>query len=604
MSSKKKVNKDAEEVVVKICGGEPLIWVETHEEKRTLTSVLEEIDWMNKHGSISDEGEALKYSCFTWDRADGIRQVSIKEVDGQRLLAMGEPIPKEIPDPDHDVEAKDKAGNVIMGKDGEPVLVPAVMKVPSIDPRDPVDFLNTKAPAGTVMFLKDYHKYFDQDHFQGQDVVLRTIRNRIELFQCQFKSLIILSSVVRIPDELEKDMKKITFSLPNRDELKDILKDFCEQAESIKYPTTDEAAVVDAGLGLTSGEFLSALSESASKTKGRIDPVIIREQKAEQVKKAGLLDVISTTESLETIGGLENLKAWIMDQMTCSSEEAKEFGCATPKGALFVGLPGTGKSLTAKAIATVTGRPLLRFDIGKVFDQYQGNSEMKMRRCLAVAEAVSPCILWIDEIEKGMAGTSGSSAGDSHGTTKRVFGTMLTWLSEKTADVFIVATANNVNSIPSELYRPGRIDATFWLDLPDSVQREQILRIHIKKSLKNGKPRDPDTILTAVDMKTLVDSTKDRSGAALEVLVKSAVAVSWKNGKGRRDVVLSDFQEALKKIPKTNKEAFAEAYAWKKKNAVPDASINHEEAVEPAVAPSIATTLSGNRKIAIQHKED
>ena len=573
------MNKDIKMIMTKLQGATPLIWVETHEESRTLAAICQEIDQMNKDGSLIDgDGQAVKFNLFTWSRASGIRPVGIK---GGKM-ATGEMIKMDVEDPDH----VDEGG------------APMVRKMPSIDPTDPLTYLKDKAPGGTVMILKDYHKYFDVEHYQHQDIVLSKIRDDIEGFKADFKSIIILSSVVRIPEEIEKDIYKLSFSLPDRDELKAILKALCKTLGT-EYPKTDEADIIDAALGLTQIEFENAISHSLVETLGeRIDPAIVRSQKAEQVKKAGLLDVIQTVETLDSIGGLEILKEWLRKKADCFPEDAKDFGCRTPKGLLLVGIPGTGKSLTAKAIASAWHRPLLRFDIGKVFDMYQGNSEMKMRRCQAIAEAVAPCVLWIDEVEKGMAGTKGSGAGDSHGTTKRVFGSLLTWFSEKTADVFIVATANNVDSIPDELYRPGRIDASFWLDLPDAVQREEILRIHIsksKRSIKKDKARDPNALFTKDEMKKLVEITKNLSGAGIEVLVNEAVETAWNAGHGDRDVCLADFEEAVKRVSKTNREHFASALKWKEDHQVPNASINHPEA---AVAPQ-ATTVTGDRKIGL-----
>jgi ATP-dependent 26S proteasome regulatory subunit len=579
--------QDAKRVMEKLQASTPLMYIETHEPKRTLVSICSEITRSNKDDGLMDEdGQAIKFTAFQWSRANGIRQISVK---GGKLT-IGEMIPNEVQlvDPDTGEVATDDNGK------------PRTQKVPSTDPKDPLMFVE-KAPRGTVMFLRDYHKYFDHEHYQEQDVVLSKINDDTEVFQSNFKSLIVMSSVVQIPEEIDTSTHKTSFSLPNREELKAILKSLCSP-DGIKYPDNDDE-VIDAALGLTDEEFTSSIAESAVKTGGLVDAAIIRDQKAERVRKAGLLDVIQQVESVESIGGLGEIKAWLNSYETCFSPEAKAFGCKTPKGLLLVGVPGTGKSLTAKAIASMWHRPLLRFDIGKVFDKYVGESESKIRRCLAIAEAVAPCVLWIDEVEKGMAGSGGGSDSGGHEVTKRVFGTLLTWLSDKEADVFVVATANNVRSIPDELYRPGRIDASFWLDLPGSAERRDILKIQIRKSTKDGQHREAETLLKPAEIDRLVKESRGLSGAGIEVWVQAAVKRAWTDKGGRRDICLQDFLDTIGDISKTNMQSknIQDALKWAKENKVKSASGNplgvpREDDAEPSQG-STGTTLGGRKVV-------
>jgi SpoVK/Ycf46/Vps4 family AAA+-type ATPase len=302
---------------------------------------------------------------------------------------------------------------------------------------------------------------------------------------------------------------------------------------------------------------------------------VVKREKATTVEKAGLLEVINTTESLDTVGGNENLKEWIKRSMLLVGEEARAFHARPPKGVLLVGVPGCGKSLAAAAIATDSNRPLLRFDVGKVFDKYQGESEAKIRRCLAIAEAVAPCVLWIDELEKSFSGTSGSDS-DGHGTTKRVFSTFLTWMQEKKADVFLVATANNVDSLPPELYRPGRIDASFWLGLPDEPQREEIIKIHLKKLER------PD-LFNAEQMKQLAQASDKFSGAALQTWVQAAVNYAFINGKD--EVGIQDFLDTVGEVAITDEKEknITRAMEWARKNRARMASKSAEKKVGPEV---------------------
>jgi len=208
-------------------------------------------------------------------------------------------------------------------------------------------------------------------------------------------------------------------------------------------------------------------------------------EKKQIIRKTGILEYIDSKVNLEDVGGLATLKKWLHLRSQCFGQIAQEFGVGTPKGLLLTGVPGCGKSLTAKCVSSSWNMPLLRLDMGKIFQGVVGSSESNIRSALRTAEAISPCILWIDEIEKGLSGSSGGAS--DGGTATRVFGTLLTWMQEETAPVFVFATANNINSLPPELLRKGRFDEIFFVDFPSTLERKKILEIHLKK-LK----RDPE----------------------------------------------------------------------------------------------------------------
>ena len=531
-----------------IRAGYPLIWLETFEESRTLIQCCSEFEKLYKDGVLTDEnGQAVQFKTFTWDCADGIREVGLK---GGRQTT-GKPLTKQVPD----------------GGGG-------TVEMPTNEPLDPLMWLDD-APQNTIMFLKDYHSTFDKDHCPDCAKAIRKIRNLIQKFKASNKTLIILSPLVRIPDEIEKECHKLSFSLPDREGLRGILKGICK-ANGVDYPRDDDS-IIDAALGLTGIEAENAFSVSIVETNGHIEAAVIRREKASTVEKSGLLEVINTLESMDTIGGNENLKEWVTKSLLLVGEEARAFHAHPPKGVLLVGVPGCGKSLAAAAIATVSNRPLLRFDVGKVFDKYQGESEVKIRRCLATAEAIAPCVLWIDELEKSFSGTKGSDS-DGHGTTKRVFSTFLTWLQEKKADVFLVATANNVDSLPPELYRPGRIDASFWLGLPEEAQREEILKIHLKKL---DRPVD---MFSDEDMKKLVKASEKFSGAALQVWVQAAVNYAFING--HKEATLQDFLDTVQEVAVTDmsEKNIVAALEWAKKNRAWLALRSVAKTSEPEVA--------------------
>jgi len=236
-------------------------------------------------------------------------------------------------------------------------------------------------------------------------------------------------------------------------------------------------------------------------------------EKQQIIRKSGLLEYCETTESFSHIGGLAVLKDWLGKRAAALTDEARAFGLPPPKGILMLGVQGCGKSLCAKAVSNLWQLPLLRFDMGRMFGSLIGSSEENTRRAIAVAESIAPAILWVDEIDKAFAGSSGSAVADG-GTTARVFGTFLTWLSEKTAPVFVVATANDVSQLPPELLRKGRLDEIFFVDLPGLEEREEIFRIHLAK-----RGRDA----AAFDTVACAAASHDLSGAEIEESINSAL---------------------------------------------------------------------------------
>jgi SpoVK/Ycf46/Vps4 family AAA+-type ATPase len=233
-----------------------------------------------------------------------------------------------------------------------------------------------------------------------------------------------------------------------------------------------------------------------------------------------MLEYYETSDNMDGVGGLENLKGWLLQRRMAFTEKAREYGLPAPKGILTVGIPGCGKSLTAKATANAWELPLLRFDVGRVFAGLVGASEANMRNAIKVAEAMAPCVLWIDEIEKAFAGVSSSGSTDS-GVTARVFGNLLTWMQEHKEMVFVFATANKVFDLPPELLRKGRFDEIFFIDLPDEEERLKIWEIHLK-----NKHRDP----AKFDLKTLVTKSRDFTGAEIEQALISGMYSAFYKG--------------------------------------------------------------------------
>jgi SpoVK/Ycf46/Vps4 family AAA+-type ATPase len=893
------------EFMNKVRAGYPLVWIKTHEEHRVLMQYVTEI---TKKKILNHETNASeKYTAYSWDVSEGIRSLDI--TDG--CLSLGEAV-----------------------KDTQDTPIRALA------------WLDQNGEDNTILFLKDFHAYLQKKDFGDADIVRRMIRNLISKFKAQGKVLAIVSPVVDIPTELDKEVSVINFKLPDREDLKQVLQGVCESAgiPENKQPKGDELdAVLNAALGMTSVEAENAFSYSLIISK-KFDASVIRQEKASIVKKSGVMEIFETTESLDTIGGLENLKTWLKKRKKCCSSKAKEFGVRPLKGVVFVGPPGTGKaqpldatiytpqgikrmgdikigdmichptgitarvvavypqgkkdiykvsfkdgsfteccedhlwevsprdirwrkknrivmalkdmishiiskdghynysirltspvkfhhkkvlidpyvmgsllgdgslgniadtkhrralgftsfddlivekvkkfvdvfpnhqmkrkqkgqynlittkgaqgqkgrynqfksflekygllgmtspnkfipeeylfndvqsrlqllrglcdtdgtaskrlsehsiefstsserlardirflveslggicpitqrmgyykkngirknckkayrcwirfdtlnpfdlprksnrhrdyvryhptrvitgiekigikeaqcisidkpdglyltnnfivthnSLTAKAASSLLERPLLKLDLGNVLDQYVGNSEHNMGRCLEMADAISPCVLWIDEVEKDISGNKGGQ--DSHEVSKKILKMLLNWMQERKSDVFVVMTANQVESLPPELIRPGRIDAVYWVDLPDAVQRAEIIRIHLKKVHRDATMFDKN-------MDELVDLCKDFTGAEIETWITEALVRAF--DAEHDELTLEDLKETVREITPISilmAADIARARNWAENRHCKVASINH---TKPAEA-----TKEGKRKISI-----
>ena len=267
------------------------------------------------------------------------------------------------------------------------------------------------------------------------------------------------------------------------------------------------------------------------------DKALIFTQKEQLIKKAGLLEMVPVKEQIDDIGGMENLKEWLYkkEKIFSNLDKAIKFGVDIPKGIMIVGMPGCGKSLTAKATAKLFEIPLVRLDVGRLLGKYVGESEENMRRALKLSEAISPCVLWIDEIEKAFAGVGNSGGGND--VTTRLFGQFLTWMQEKENTVFIVATANDISKIPAEFLRKGRFDELFFVDFPNPDERRKILEIHLKKRHKWSKE---------LNIISLVKLTAGYNGADLEAVVKEAIENCFVEGK--KQLTTEDLKKAQKNI--------------------------------------------------------
>ena len=361
---------------------------------------------------------------------------------------------------------------------------------------DPLEALLAikELPEKSICVLKDLQMFLGND---PNPVLVRQFKDALQEGKTKSKTLLVLGCRLALPPELERELTIIEFALPGKAELGRVLDGILESAALSPLADPDRDHALDAASGLTTLEAENAFALSVVEAKGVV-PAIVAREKAQAVKKNGLLEIVHTNESLESIGGLDVLKAWLLKRKEAFSKRAAQYGLPAPKGLLIVGIPGTGKSLTAKATAKVFGVPLLKLDAGRIFAGLVGQSESNLRSVIQTAEAIAPCCLWIDELEKGFAGSKSSGATDG-GTSARVFGSFISWMQDKRAPVFIVATANDVSQLPPELLRKGRLDEMFFVDLPNQAEREAIWTIQIAKYSRDPKDFDIVQLARATD---------------------------------------------------------------------------------------------------------
>lgn len=385
----------------------------------------------------------------------------------------------------------------------------------------------------TFIVLKDIH-----DNLNDSKVI--ALLKRIaedNLYRDDYHTTIfIVSSKVVIPFELENYITVFDIPLPSNFEIMNIIEEFVKDLDIVvEQDVLNEIALSFKGLN----EFqIKQILNLAYQNGGYIDAkdkLLILKEKEQFIKKTGMLEIVNFNETIDDIGGLENLKEWLEKKAKVFSnlDKAIKFGVDVPKGIMIIGMPGCGKSLTAKATAGLFEIPLVRLDVGRLLGKYVGESENNMRKALKLSEAISPCVLWIDEIEKAFAGVGGQGGGSD--VTTRLFGQFLTWMQEKENTVFIVATANDISKMPPEFLRKGRFDELFFVDLPNGDERRKILEIHLKKRRKWTK--DIDSI-------ALIKETEGFNGADLESVIKDTIENAFINGE--QTITTADLQKSIK----------------------------------------------------------
>jgi SpoVK/Ycf46/Vps4 family AAA+-type ATPase len=437
----------------------------------------------------------------------------------------------------------------------------------TVSPEAAIEHVVRQREPGIYIF-KDIHPFI------SSPAVNRWLRDAIASFKGTEKIIILMSPIQEVPIELEKDVVVIDYPLPDLAELDRVLTVQLEQAKNRRLTTEVREKLLKAALGLTKDEaekvYRKAYVKASRLTEEEVD--IVLSEKKQLIRRNGILEYIEEDETINAVGGLEELKKWLKQRSDAFTERAREYGLPQPKGMLILGVPGCGKSLIAKTTSRLWGLPLLRLDMGRVYDgSMVGRSEANLRNALKTAESISPVILFIDELDKAFAGGTGSADSDG-GTSSRIFGSFLTWMQEKTSPVFVMATANRVERLPGEFLRKGRFDEIFFVDLPTPEERQDIFNIHLSKRRSD---------ITRFDLEQLAKVSEGFSGAEIE---QALIAAMYEAFAQDREFTQLDIIAAIKStlpLSRTMTEQVTALRDWARQRARPaSASIAEYQRLE------------------------
>lgn len=426
------------------------------------------------------------------------------------------------------------------------------------DPKTALDQIDNWDPnISTLFVLKDFHDSWTNAQIR------RKLRNLAQKLKSSVKSILVTTPINKIPEELKNEAVLETLPLPDKLDLQKQLSYLIKTSGArVNLPSLGQEKLVQAALGLSASQAQRVFSKAIVGKAGLLDDRdidLVREEKKQIIRESEALEFFSVTETINDVGGLRILKDWLGLRERAFTEKAREYGLPMPKGIALLGIPGTGKSLTAKMVSNMWRLPLLRLDVGALFGSLVGESEERTRRALHLAETIAPCIVWIDEMEKALA-----HGGLDSGTSTRVFGSILTWMQEKNAPVFVVATANNIASLPPELLRKGRFDEIFFLDLPTYEERIEILRVHIKK--RRRLPED-------YQLDQLAMNSEGYVGAEIEQAIIDAMYIGFNDN--QREFTTQDILDSLKRqvpLSVSQREAINALREWLREGRAQSAS--------------------------------
>lgn len=507
----------------------PFIYINTWEETRVIKSILR----VNGEYSWNSRGKEarLNHAVYSWSQTEGMRRLGNSRSEDSE------------------------------GAAGTKQALQAI------------DFIR-KRKEDSIFILKDFHPYLRRERSGTAYEVVRALRDLLPLLYdgAHYKTVIFLSPTLVIPDEMQKEITVLDYPLPCESEIYAAFEELL-RVNGVKnnLPANMLHEIASAARGMTLREAENAFSRAIIRQGGLTPDAlgVIYEEKRQVIRKGGLLECVDSNIALDDIGGLDVLKEWLKKRRNSWGRRALDYMLPAPKGVLITGIPGCGKSLTAKAMSAIWGVPLIQLDMGRIYSGLVGSSEENMRRAIQTAEAMAPCVLWLDEIEKGLSGTGSSN--DS-GTATRVFGTLLTWMQEKKSMVFILATANDISGLRPELLRKGRFDEIFFVDLPTKKEREAIARVHVRRHMCeafNG------IALNDQFFSGLASLTQGFVGAEIEALIVNALFEAFSEN---RCLCAEDFRRAAANtvpLSTTQREQIENLRAWANTRAVAATSHNY-----------------------------
>lgn len=430
----------------------------------------------------------------------------------------------------------------------------------TLSPQAAIEWIIRHKEPG-IFILKDLHPFTDDA------VTVRSLRDAIASFKNTNKNIVLMSPLQKVPVELEKEVVVIDFDLPDMGELNKVLTNHLDQNQNRgrRLTTDGRERLLRAALGLTKDEaekvYRKAQVTAGKLTEEEVD--IVLSEKRQLIRRNGILEYIEEDETIDAVGGLEELKKWVKQRSNAFTERAREYGLPQPKGMLILGVPGCGKSLIAKTTSRLWGLPILRLDMGRVYDgSMVGRSEANLRNALKTAESISPVILFIDELDKSFAGSAGSGDSDG-GTSSRIFGSFLTWMQEKKSPVFVMATANRVERLPGEFLRKGRFDEIFFVDLPTPEERQDIFSIHLSKRR---------TDISRFDLDQLAKMSDGFSGAEIEQAIVAAMYEAFAQDREFHQLDIIAALKATLPLSRTMQEQVTALRDWARQRARPAAS--------------------------------
>ncbi len=517
----------------------PIIVMETVEEVHALTLV---------RAACSE----LSLAVFEWTIADGL----VRSGGGG---AAPQPVPARGLIPQGNSEADRLARAVLSSVASDASAAPRSAVYNTTDPVQALANLETMT-VEAVFVLKDFHRHMDNP------VVVRRLRDVGQKFSANRRTLVLTAPAIEMPPELASLVEFLDLPLPDKDRLREIIREtYTRMAGTHTLKLQLDANGVDAMAANLRGLTEEAAERAISQTvvsRLALSPQCVTdvlEAKKALLKRSEMLEFVDSTDTMASVGGLENMKRWLAERRGSWDDQARQFGLDPPKGVIIMGVQGCGKSLCARAVAGEWKLPLVKFDTAAVYDKFIGETEKRIQKVFKVAEGLAPCVLWIDELEKVFAGSGPDSASADAGVSSRLLASFLSWMQERKPAVFVAATCNNVAVLPPELIRKGRFDELFFVDLPSAAEREQIFSIQLTKRKRN--PKD-------YDLARIAEAAKDFSGAEIESAVQTALYAAFAH---KQELSTGDLLTALSStvpLSVTRAEEIAELRAWAKHRAV------------------------------------